>query len=36
MALYYEKIGAHKYRCYCNDWEPDDDFNDLIWNLLNS
>lgn len=33
MAFYYEEISANKYRCYCNDWEPDDDFDDLIFDI---
>lgn len=32
-AFYYEEISANKYRCYCNDWEPDDDFDDLIFDI---
>ena len=32
-CFYYEEIGKNKYRCYCNDWEPDDDFDDLIFDI---
>ena len=33
MAICYERIETNKYRFFCNDWEPDDDFNDLIFDL---
>lgn len=33
MAFYYEEINSNKYRCFCNDWEPDDDFDDLIFDI---
>lgn len=33
MAFYYEEISSNKYRCFCNDWEPDDDFDDLIFDI---
>ncbi len=33
MAFYYEEISSNKYRCYCNDWEPDDDFDDLVFDI---
>lgn len=33
MAFYYEEISGNKYRCYCNDWEPDDDFDDLVFDI---
>ena len=33
MAFYYEEIGANKYRCYCNDWQPDDNFDDLVFDI---
>jgi hypothetical protein len=33
MAFYYEEISNNKYRFYCNDWEPDDDFDDLIFDI---
>ncbi len=33
MAFYYEEIDTNKYRYYCNDWEPDDDLDDLIFDI---
>lgn len=32
-CFYYNQLGKNKYRCYCNDWEPDDDFDDLIFDI---
>ena len=32
-CFYYEQLGKNQYRCYCNDWEPDDDFDDLIFDI---
>jgi hypothetical protein len=32
-AIYIEKIGVNHFRLNCNDVEPDDDFNDLIYEI---
>lgn len=32
-CFYYEEISKNRFRFYCNDYEPDDDFDDLIFEL---
>lgn len=33
FAMMIEDIGENKKRYYCNDWEPDEDFDDLIFDV---
>lgn len=32
-CFHYEEISKNRFRFYCNDYEPDDDFDDLIFEL---